>query len=133
MSVHDFVHIKNEITLLTYASIPPIIYGAQQSFQWAFDYTSAMMLYHGMTAEDFYCVTACKIEGTWNLHNVALELKSPLEFFLILSSAAGVAEQSGQANCVATNAFLSTFAIYSRTLGILANSIALRPIWVWAT
>lgn len=82
-----------------------------------------------MTAEDYHVAVACKVQGTWNLHNVALEEKAPLAFFSILSSTSGVAGQSGQANYVAANAFLDAFAIYRRRLGFRANSIALGPVW----
>lgn len=82
-----------------------------------------------MTAEDYHVAVACKVQGTWNLHDVSLEEKVPLEFFSILSSTSGVAGQSGQANYVAANAFLDAFAIYRRRLGLRANSIALGPVW----
>ena len=82
-----------------------------------------------MTAEDYHTAVACKIQGTWNLHNVCLEDKVPLDFFSILSSTSGVAGQSGQANYVAANAFLDAFATYRRRLGLRANSIALGPLW----
>ena len=82
-----------------------------------------------MTVEDYQAAAACKVQGTWNLHNVCLEENTPLDFFSILSSTAGVAGQSGQANYVAANAFLDAFAIYRRNLGLRANSIALGPVW----
>ena len=82
-----------------------------------------------MTVEDYHVAVACKVQGTWNLHNVGLEEKVPLDFFSILSSTSGVAGQSGQANYVAANAFLDAFAIYRRRLGLRANSIALGPVW----
>lgn len=82
-----------------------------------------------MTADDFHVAVACKVVGTWNLHNVALEENLSLDFFSLLSSTSGVAGQSGQANYVAANAFLDAFAIYRRSLGLAANSIALGPMW----
>ena len=82
-----------------------------------------------MTAEDYHVAVACKIQGTWNLHNIALEQKIPLDFFSLLSSTSGVAGQSGQANYVAANAFLDAFAIFRRRQGLRANAIALGPMW----
>ena len=82
-----------------------------------------------MAAEDYHTAVACKVQGTWNLHDVGLEEKVPLDFFSILSSTSGVAGQSGQANYVAANAFLDAFTIYRRRLGLRANSIALGPVW----
>ncbi len=82
-----------------------------------------------MTAEDYHYGAECKVKGTWNLHNVALEQNLELDFFSILSSTSGVAGQSGQANYVAANTFLDAFALYRRRLGLRANSIALGPMW----
>lgn len=39
-------------------------------------------LYQAMTFEDYHVAVACKVQGTWNLHNVAFEEKVPLDFFL---------------------------------------------------
>ena len=86
-------------------------------------------LYQAMTAEDYQFAAACKVQGTWNLHNVSLEDNLSLNFFSILSSTSGVAGQSGQANYVAANAFLDAFAIYRRKMGLRANSNALGPMW----
>ncbi|KAL9115464.1 MAG: hypothetical protein Q9227_000785 [Pyrenula ochraceoflavens] len=86
-------------------------------------------LYQAMTAEDYHVAVACKISGTWNLHNIAQEENLSLDFFSMLSSTSGVAGQSGQANYVAANAFLDAFANYRRRMGLRANSIALGPMW----
>ncbi|KAL9616662.1 MAG: hypothetical protein Q9160_008485 [Pyrenula sp. 1 TL-2023] len=86
-------------------------------------------LYQAMTAEDYHVAVACKVSGTWNLHNVAQQENLTLDFFSMLSSTSGVAGQSGQANYVAANAFLDAFANYRRRLGLRANSIALGPMW----
>lgn len=86
-------------------------------------------LYQALTAEDYHYGAECKVRGTWNLHNVALENKLDLDFFSTLSSTSGVAGQSGQANYVAANAFLDAFVLYRRRLGLRANSIALGPMW----
>lgn len=82
-----------------------------------------------MTAEDYHVAVACKVLGTWNLHNVGQEENLTLDFFSMLSSTSGVAGQSGQANYVAANAFLDAFANYRRRSGLRANSIALGPMW----
>ncbi|MCJ1306407.1 hypothetical protein MMC25_000049 [Agyrium rufum] len=86
-------------------------------------------LYQAMTTKDYHVAVACKVQGTWNLHNVALEKKLTLDFFIFLSSTSGVAGQSGQANYVAANVFLDAFAIFRRNQGLRSNSIALGPIW----
>ena len=82
-----------------------------------------------MTVDDYHDANACKVTGTWNLHNVALEMNLTLDFFSMLSSTSGIAGQQGQANYTAANAFLDAFAIYRRNIGLRANSIALGPLW----
>ncbi|KAI9719958.1 MAG: Type I Iterative PKS [Chrysothrix sp. TS-e1954] len=88
-------------------------------------------LYQAMTAADYHYGTACKVTGTWNLHNLSLsqQQQQPLDFFTLLSSTSGIAGQSGQANYVAANAFLDAFALHRRRLDLRANSIALGPMW----
>ena len=80
-----------------------------------------------MTAEDYHMAVACKIRGTWNLHNVALQHKLNLDFFSLLSSTSGIAGQSGQANYVTANAFLDAFAIYRPWHGAARQFHRSRP------
>ena len=85
-------------------------------------------LFPDMTIEEYYGCISCKIQGTWNLHNVALENKLPLEFFTMLSSISGVVGQMGQSNYAAANAFLDSFAAYRQRLGLKACSVDLGAI-----
>ena len=81
-----------------------------------------------MTAEEYHQTTESKVQGTWNLHNVALEQNVPLDFFTMLSSISGVVGQKGQANYAAGNVFLDNFSAYRHRLGLPACSVDLGAI-----
>lgn len=81
-----------------------------------------------MTVREFHETVSCKVEGTWNLHNVALEQKEPLDFFTMLSSISGVIGQKGQANYATANVFLDSFAAYRQNLALPASSIDLGVV-----
>ncbi|KAK2793589.1 putative secondary metabolism biosynthetic enzyme [Onygenales sp. PD_12] len=85
-------------------------------------------IFTSMTIEEFHQAVSCKVQGTWNLHNVLLQENQDVDFFTLLSSVAGVVGTKGQANYAAANAFLDAFAAYRRSLGLTANSIDLGPI-----
>jgi len=68
------------------------------------------------------------VKGTWNIHAVSLEQRTPLDFFTILSSISGVIGQKGQANYAAANVFLDSFAAYRHGLSLPASSIDLGVI-----
>ena len=66
-----------------------------------------------MSLKDYHEALACKVQGTWNLHNAALEQNLPLDFFKMLSSTiSGVVGQKAQANYAAGKVFLGSFAVY---------------------
>ena len=81
-----------------------------------------------MTAQDYHQTIESKVQGTWNLHNVALEQDVPLDFFTMLSSISGVVGQKGQANYAAANVFLDNFSAYRHKLGLPACSVDLGAI-----
>ncbi|KAK3356488.1 reducing type I polyketide synthase [Lasiosphaeria hispida] len=81
-----------------------------------------------MTIDEYHGALACKLQGTWNLHNTALEQGLVLDFFTLLSSISGVVGQKGQANYAAGNAVLDAFAVYRKGLGLAANSVDLGVI-----
>jgi NAD(P)-dependent dehydrogenase (short-subunit alcohol dehydrogenase family)/acyl carrier protein len=84
--------------------------------------------YETMTVEEYHTTISNKVQGTWNLHNAAIEQKLKLDFFTMLSSISGVVGQKGQANYAAANVFMDAFASYRRSLGFHANSVDLGVI-----
>ena len=69
----------------------------------------------------FQSVMAAKIDGTWNLHT--LTLGTPLDFFVLFSSAASVLGSPGQGNYVAASMFQDALAHHRRALGLPALTI----------
>ena len=67
-----------------------------------------------------------KVKGTLNLHNALLQ--SPLDFFIMLSSAVGIVGNTSQANYGAGSSFLDAFASYRRSLSLPATSLDLGII-----
>ena len=81
-----------------------------------------------MTVEDSHETIRCKVHGTWNLHDIAIEKHLQLDFFTLLSSASGVIGQKSQANYAAGNVFLDSFATYRHGLGLAACSVDLGVV-----
>ncbi|GAP90164.1 putative acyl transferase acyl hydrolase lysophospholipase [Rosellinia necatrix] len=84
--------------------------------------------FDSMTAQEYNEATAPKIQGTYNLHHVAIKLNLKLEFFTMLSSISGVVGTRGQANYAAANVFMDAFASYRIQQGFPACSIDLGVI-----
>ncbi|MCC5667832.1 SDR family NAD(P)-dependent oxidoreductase [Nostoc sp. CHAB 5784] len=66
-------------------------------------------------------VMAAKVMGAWNLH--LLTQNTPLDYFIMFSSATALFGSPGQANHVAANTFLDTLAHYRTSQGLPAMSI----------
>ncbi len=75
----------------------------------------------GLTAERLRQVMAPKILGA--LHLDAATRDVPLDFFVMLSSITSLADNAGQGNYAAANAFLDGFAEYRRGRGLPAITI----------
>lgn len=84
------------------------------------------MLFENMTLDDFQAVTSSKVEGAWNLHHALHD--SPLDFFIALSSVAGVIGNRGQAAYAAANVFLDGFMEYRRSQGLPGTTIDLTAV-----
>ncbi|ETS85917.1 hypothetical protein PFICI_03942 [Pestalotiopsis fici W106-1] len=84
--------------------------------------------FDAMNITEYREATACKIEGTWNLHRAAEDLNLDLDFFTMLSSISGLVGTRGQANYAAANTFMDSFAAYRRHLGLPSCSINLGII-----
>jgi hypothetical protein len=64
-----------------------------------------------------------KVHGTWNIHEV---FGGSLDFFVLLSSSAGIIGSFGQGNYCAGNTFLDAFARYRSGLGLSGNYPLIR-------
>jgi NADPH:quinone reductase-like Zn-dependent oxidoreductase/SAM-dependent methyltransferase/acyl carrier protein len=91
---------------------------------------TAMVLEDGIVLqlgpESFRKVMAPKMDGAWNLH-VQIANRA-LDFFVLFSSVSSLVGNPGQANYVAANTFLDTFAAYRRSLGLPAIAINLGHV-----
>lgn len=79
-----------------------------------------------MTYEDYNTVVRSKVAGAWNLHK-ALGDQS-LDFFILLSSVAGIIGNRGQAAYAGANTFLDALARHRRRNGLVATSLALAAV-----
>ena len=86
------------------------------------------VLFEKMTYEQYTTVIASKVKGAWNFHHALSEEKSPLDFFVLISSAAGAVGNRGQAAYASANTFLNGFAQHLLGLGIRAASIDLTAV-----
>jgi NADPH:quinone reductase-like Zn-dependent oxidoreductase len=87
---------------------------------------SAMVLrdtiFENMSYQQWTEVIHPKVQGSWNLHNTFQE---GLDFFIMLSSIAGVTGNMGQGNYAAGGAFQDELAHHRRSLGLPAVTIDL--------
>jgi hypothetical protein len=79
-----------------------------------------------MSFNDYNTVVQPKVAGAWNLHNSLLEQK--LDFFIMLSSAAGIIGNKGQAAYSAANTFMNAFAQYRVHRNLPATAIDLAAV-----
>ncbi|MCK5807586.1 SDR family NAD(P)-dependent oxidoreductase [bacterium] len=71
----------------------------------------------------FKKVLTPKIMGAWNIHTATQELGIALDFFVNFSSISSLVGNNGQANYVAGNAWLDSFAWYRKSLNLPAQTI----------
>ncbi|KAI1091033.1 hypothetical protein F5B19DRAFT_484177 [Rostrohypoxylon terebratum] len=71
-------------------------------------------VFQDYTREEFQAAIDPKVRGTWNLHNV---LPRGLDFFVLLSSLAGVHGASSQSSYAAASSFQDAFARHRRARG----------------
>lgn len=91
------------------------------------------VLFESMTHSQYTSVVSSKLHGARNFHTA---LSSPqntstagkLDFFLLISSAAGAVGNRGQAAYAAANTFLNGFAQHLRTTGVNACSLDLTAV-----
>ena len=78
-----------------------------------------------MSYDQYTTVIEAKVRGAWNFHNA---VESPLDFFVVLSSAAGAVGNRGQAAYSAANTFLNAFVQRRISLGLPASSLDLTAV-----
>lgn len=78
-----------------------------------------------MPFEDWQAAIRPKVQGSWNLHEA---LPPNLDFFVMLSSVAGVFGNRGQSNYAAGNAFQDALAAFRTAQGMNASSINLGSV-----
>lgn len=88
---------------------------------------SAMVLDDGylldMNEDRFMKVFQPKIDGAMNLHHLSKELH--LDIFVLFSSISSLIGNIGQANYVAANAFLDSFALWRKGLNLATTTVNL--------
>jgi acyl transferase domain-containing protein/NADPH:quinone reductase-like Zn-dependent oxidoreductase len=82
-------------------------------------------LFENMSREDFQAVLRPKVQGSWNLHD---HLPHDLDFFILLSSIAGVGGMRGQTAYAAANAFQDALAHERHRLGLRATALDLTVV-----
>lgn len=79
-----------------------------------------------MTFEEYDAVSRSKVAGGWNMHE-ALE-HQPLDFFVVLSSVAGIIGNRGQAAYAGANTFLDALVQHRRRRGQRATALNLTAV-----
>lgn len=86
------------------------------------------VLLESMTFSDFTQVIQPKFAGAWNVHNVLSDTGANLDYFVVLSSAAGILGSRGQGAYAAANTFLDSFVQYRVRNGLPGTSLDLTAV-----
>ncbi|TLD08310.1 uncharacterized protein PgNI_07155 [Pyricularia grisea] len=84
------------------------------------------VLFEKMTFPQWESVVRSKVSGAWNLHTALTNHQ--LDFFIALSSVAGIIGNQGQAAYAAANTFLDSLVRHRRALGLPAASLDLAAV-----
>lgn len=79
-----------------------------------------------MNFTDYISVIESKVQGAWNLHRATAGTE--MDFFVAISSTAGVVGNRGQAAYAAANTFLDNFVQYRMSQGLPAVSLDLTAV-----
>lgn len=77
------------------------------------------------SADDMDNLTAAKVQGSWNLHQLTKHL--PLDFFVTYSSISSAWGSAGQYHYAAANHFLDALCSFRRSMGLPATGINWGP------
>ncbi|KAI1102916.1 putative polyketide synthase [Jackrogersella minutella] len=83
-------------------------------------------IFVNMSHETFIKVIRPKVQGSWNLHEATID--QPLDFFIMLASAAGMVGDTSQGNYAAANAFQDSLAHYRVSRGLPATVVDLGMV-----
>lgn len=83
------------------------------------------VLFERMEFADYEAVVRSKVDGAWNFHRA---LGDNLDFFVVLSSVAGIVGNRGQAAYAAANTYLDALTLHRRSLGLASSSLDLAAI-----
>ena len=86
------------------------------------------VLFENMTHEQYTSVVSSKVQGAWNFYHALSSKVFSVDFFILISSAAGAVGNRGQAAYAAANTFLNGFAQYLLTQGINSASLDLTAV-----
>ena len=78
--------------------------------------------------DDWQSVIRPKVAGAWNLHNALSEHGQAVDFFITLSSAAGIIGDRGLASYAAANTMLDAFVKFRNRQGLAATSLDLAAV-----
>jgi acyl transferase domain-containing protein/NADPH:quinone reductase-like Zn-dependent oxidoreductase/NAD(P)-dependent dehydrogenase (short-subunit alcohol dehydrogenase family) len=81
--------------------------------------------FEGLSYEDWQAAIKPKVQGSWNLHET---LPNDMDFFVMLSSVAGIFGNRGQSNYAAGNTFQDALAAHRVSQGLKASSINLGSV-----
>lgn len=81
-----------------------------------------------MTYDAYKATVRAKVAGTWNIHNALEAINAELDYFVLLSSAAGILGSRGQAAYAAASTFLDSFAAYRCHKGLPGTSLDLTAV-----
>ncbi|KAI1749734.1 ketoacyl-synt-domain-containing protein [Xylaria castorea] len=84
------------------------------------------VLFEKMTYNDYVTVIESKVQGGWNFHRALIN--APLDFFIAISSVAGMVGNRGQAAYAAANCFLNSLVQHRLAMGLPASSLDLTAI-----
>ena len=83
-------------------------------------------LFKNTTLSEYHAVVQPRVQGTFNLHQALKDW--PLDFFVMLSSTAGMIGNRGQAPYAATTGYLDAFSAYRNRQGLPATTLDLGMI-----
>ncbi|KAI0517601.1 ketoacyl-synt-domain-containing protein [Xylaria bambusicola] len=84
------------------------------------------VLFEKMTYDEYTTVIESKVQGGWNFHRALIN--APLDFFVAISSVAGMVGNRGQAAYAAANCFLNALVQHRLAMGLPASSLDLTAI-----